>query len=139
MRSRKGMKKFLQYFIIGVMSFFILPSPVIYAQDTGEEIINNAVGTGATAGYEIDINPADVAGGIIQVALIILGMIFLSLMVYGGYLWLTARGSSEQVTKAKEIIISAVIGTVIVFSSYALSFFILSQVGKATQYDTGLE
>ncbi len=65
-----------------------------------------------------------VVGTGIQVALSLVGMIFLVLMVYAGFLWMTARGDEEQVKKARNIIVGTLIGLVIVISAYAISILV---------------
>ncbi len=71
---------------------------------------------------------------IIQPVLGLLGLLFLVLMIYAGILWMTAQGDPKQVAKAKEIIISSVIGAVIVASSYALTTAVFNALdsGNAT-------
>ncbi|MBP6884796.1 MAG: hypothetical protein KBC17_03140 [Candidatus Pacebacteria bacterium] len=69
-------------------------------------------------------------GSIINVALSLIGLIFLCLMVYAGYLWLTARGDSEPIDKAKEIIKSSIIGLVVVMSAYAITVLVTSYFEK---------
>jgi hypothetical protein len=63
-------------------------------------------------------------GNIISYALGFVGVIFLVLMIAGGLLWMTAAGNEERVTKAKSLITNAVIGMVIVFSAYAITYFV---------------
>jgi len=67
---------------------------------------------------------ASKAGQIISVALSFVGVLFFILMIYAGILWMTASGNEEQVKKAKGLLINAVIGIVIVFSAYALTTFL---------------
>ncbi len=57
---------------------------------------------------------SDVVGGVIKTFLTLLGVIFLILMVYGGYKWMLARGDSKEVETAKDIISRALIGLIIV-------------------------
>lgn len=64
-------------------------------------------------------------GRIIGAALSLVGVIFLALMIYGGILWMTAKGNEEQITKARNIIIAATIGLIIVLSAYAITNFVL--------------
>jgi hypothetical protein len=52
------------------------------------------------------------------------------MFVYGGISFLIAAGSSEKVTKAKGIITAAVVGLIIVFSSYLIIKFALSALGR---------
>lgn len=65
---------------------------------------------------------------IIQVILSLLGTGFLVLLLYAGWLWLTARGNEEQITKAKQIIMQAVIGFIIIFISLAAARLVYSYV-----------
>ncbi len=74
----------------------------------------------------------DVIGGIIQAALGIVGVVFLALTVYGGYLWMLARGSEEQAKKALEIIKMAVIGLVVVLAAYTITYFVVARLTGAT-------
>lgn len=71
-------------------------------------------------------------GGIINIALTLVGVIFLILTVYGGYIWMIARGDETQAKKAKDIIIMAVIGMAVVLAAYVLTNFIVSRLTKAT-------
>ncbi len=63
-------------------------------------------------------------GNIIMGALGSVGIIFLILMIIGGVMWMTASGNEERVTKAKSLITNAVIGMIIVFSAYAITYFV---------------
>jgi hypothetical protein len=84
--------------------------------------------TGAQAGFDTTKSGEFVfdttVGVIIQTALSLLGVIFLVLMVYGGFLWMTDRGNEQQVKRAQNLISAAVIGLIIVLSSYAISYFV---------------
>ncbi|MFA5937371.1 MAG: hypothetical protein WC822_05875 [Candidatus Paceibacterota bacterium] len=76
-----------------------------------------------------------VAGSVISIILGTVGTIFFILMVYAGYLWMTARGNDEQVGKAKKIITAAMIGIVVVVGAYAITNFITTSLirGDASQ------
>jgi hypothetical protein len=71
-------------------------------------------------------------GKIIQIVLSFVGVIFFILIIYAGFLWMTAGGNEEQVTKAKKLITSAAVGLIIVISAYAITYFILSQLLPVT-------
>jgi len=84
-------------------------------------------------GYEI-VNSAKtgtetIIATIITAALSFLGVIFLILMIYGGFMWMTASGNDEQVKKSVQLITAAIIGLIIVVSAYAISFFVMSKMG----------
>ncbi|MFH1522453.1 MAG: hypothetical protein ABIE43_01380 [Patescibacteria group bacterium] len=84
------------------------------------------------AGYDTLVEPENIVSIVIQIALSFLGVIFLVLMIYAGYLWMTARGNEEQATKARNIITAAVIGLVIVLMAYAISYLVIDKIGGTT-------
>ena len=69
-----------------------------------------------------------IIGGIIKAAISVLGIVFVLLTVYAGYLWMTARGDEGKVEKAKDTLQRAVIGLIIVISAYAITSFVLTRV-----------
>lgn len=64
------------------------------------------------------------AGQIIGTVLSFVGVIFLILMIVAGVRWMTAQGNDQQVTKAKDQLINAIIGLVIIFAAYAITNFV---------------
>lgn len=70
-------------------------------------------------------NPEVVVGIVIRGLLALLGVLFFLLIIYGGFLWMTAQGNEEQVGKAKRIILSASIGLAVVLAAYLISFTII--------------
>ncbi len=74
----------------------------------------------------------DTIAGVINIVLGFLGVIAIGLIIYGGFLWMTSKGNSERIQRAKLLITSAVIGLAIVLSAYAISQFILSSLDEAT-------
>jgi hypothetical protein len=80
---------------------------------------------GAYARYDtVTTSLPGIIGDIIFIVFSILGIMFVMLMVYGGYLWMTAMGNETQVTKAKDSIQAAVIGIIIMAGAYAISYFV---------------
>jgi hypothetical protein len=70
------------------------------------------------------------AGRIVRIALSLLGVIFLSLTLYGGFLWMTAQGDSGQVDKAKTIIKNSTIGIIILTAAFGI-YLIVSKIMDA--------
>lgn len=87
--------------------------------------LNTSLGLGTTS-------PAAVVLNLINTALSLLGTVSLVLLVYGGFLWVWARGNSEQIDKAKEIIRGTVIGLIIVFASLGITQYVFFTVGDIT-------
>src|SRR3989338_8039000 len=67
----------------------------------------------------------ELAGEIIKIFLGLLGIIFLGLIIYGGYLWMTAMGDEEKIKKSQQTIVPAVVGVVIILAAYSLVHFVL--------------
>ena len=64
-----------------------------------------------------------------QIMLGISGSLSLLFFVYGGIMLLISGGSSERVTKGKQIIIGATLGLVIVFTSWMIITFVITALG----------
>ncbi len=71
-----------------------------------------------------------ILGAVISVFLSLLGIIFIVLMIYGGYNWMIAAGEEAKVTKAKDTFRRAVIGLVITLSSYVFWNFLYLKLMK---------
>ncbi len=66
---------------------------------------------------------------IINYFLGLLGLIAVGFLIYAGILMVTAGGNDEQVTKARKVIMYAVIGIVIILLSYTVVTFVSSALG----------
>jgi len=61
-----------------------------------------------------------------------LGLIAVVIILIGGFLWMTAGGNQDQVTKGRKFIINGVIGLVIILSAYAIASFVIDQAASVT-------
>jgi len=126
------MKKMLFIILILVYSLISLNIYSVQAETLFEKSLNKFA---PGAGYEIsDAKEGTLEakiGSVIQSILSFLGVIFMALMIYGGFLWMTARGNEQQVDKAKNLIAAAIIGLVIVISAYAISFLVIKSLGES--------
>lgn len=125
---------FFVYTIIASVSGFA-PRAAFAEQQTGELLRNQLKETGESgAGFSSQgaDNPLGFVSKIIKTVLSLLGIIFLALTIYGGYLWMMARGNEQQVEKAKETIKAGVIGLAIMLSAYIISVNVLSYLLTAS-------
>lgn len=67
---------------------------------------------------------------IINVFLSFLALIFIALIIYGGFLWMTARGNDDQVTTAKKTLYQAIIGLVVIISAYVIINIVINILTK---------
>jgi Type IV secretion system pilin len=132
--------KLIKYFLAIIICSFSLMSfsPVLVA--------NAAPDTSSLSGLEATANKVDAyktqtsanakdtildrVGGIVGLILSFIGILFLVLTVYAGFLWMTAQGNSGQVDKAKDLLVNAIIGLVIVSAAYSITIFIGNQLVK---------
>lgn len=121
-------KNFIIIITILFSLFLFIP---VRAFDLGSSLVTSTAGK---AGYTdtSELSFGQKAGSIINIALSFLGVIFLVLMVYAGYLWLTARGEDEPISKSKKIMAEAVIGFVLVIGAYSITSLILPKILERT-------
>ncbi|MFA6994810.1 MAG: hypothetical protein WC249_00125 [Patescibacteria group bacterium] len=114
----------LIFSLLALVALLILPYFVFATSTLGT--LTEVAGNG---GYttEPTANLPTIIGLAIRTALSLLGTIFVILIVVAGYIWMTAEGSEEKVTKAQNYIRRAIIGLIITLSSWAIWTFILQR------------
>jgi len=119
------MKKTIKCIAILACMLGILIFPYfVFAVGNAKDMLEK-VGEGAGyAEYEGDSVFDTMAGGIVGAFLGLLGVIFIILIIYGGFLWMTAGGEEERITKARRTISRSIIGLLILASSFMIWQFI---------------
>lgn len=82
------------------------------------------------------VEPVVAAAQIINVFLSILGFLTLVLTIYGGWIWIWARGNEEEITRGKDIIRGAIYGMVVILSSFGILqwlFYYFTKITNAVQ------
>lgn len=69
-------------------------------------------------------NFGGIVGSVIQLVFVVAVVFALFYLIYGGFRWLISTGDKAQVSAAREHIVAAVIGLVIIF----LAYFILNLI-----------
>jgi len=123
------MNKKIKFILIsGLLVVIIFPAVVLAANSALDKL--GEVGAGDAGPYEnvSETGVSQIVGAVISGALALIGAIFLALMLYAGYHWMTARGEEEKVEKAKDTIQRAIIGIIIVVGAYAIWKFIFENL-----------
>ena len=111
------------------LSLFVSAVPFAHGTDIYEDQLNatkDASGlVNAGAGRETT-GVQTYVGKIINIFLSLLGTIAIVLIVYAGFLWMTAGGNEESLTKAKDLLLNAVIGLAIILTAYSITRFVLN-------------
>jgi len=103
----------------------VLAADICYDPFCEQGLIQAGTGLG-------DVEPQIILARIINVCLGLLGIVSICLMVYAGARWTLARGNEEEVKKAQEILKGAVIGLVIVLTSYSVAYFVFTNLVKVS-------
>lgn len=74
---------------------------------------------------------------VIRIALGLLGMVFLVLILYGGYLWMTAGGNDEQINSAKKVLLNGTVGLLIILSAYSIVLLVMRALGLGANGSVG--
>jgi len=131
-------KKLLIIFGLIILLTCIIPQVALAQNSVGAKIFSTLekVGGSQGAGFNTSASSGDnvplIIGGIIKIILSFLGIIFFIFVLYGGFLWMTAGGKEDQVTKAIDMVKNASIGLIIIVVAYALSAFIMDAVIEAS-------
>ena len=139
----KKIKKIKFTIFLSLVLIFLLTTPIAFAQSDQpdnvikttaglKKMVNEAYGGGSDVNFDITAFNVGLVI-IVNFLLSLLGIVFFLLMVYAGYLWMTARGNEEQIEKAKKITKEAIVGLLIIVLARIATEFILTQVGKAIQ------
>lgn len=116
--------------VLGVFSVGLLPAGAQEVALEGLEQVGDASGLG-------NEDLLVIIGRIVRVILGFLGVIAVVLVIYAGFLWMTAAGDPAKVEKAKSILVNAGIGLVIILSSLAITQFVMNALTGATGFGDG--
>jgi len=128
------MKKFFLPLLFLLLFFSFLIEP-IQTNAFMDGLNKTAQGTGHPTG-DGGIQISQMIGKVLKTLLSLIGIFFLGLIIYGGYTWMLARGNEAETRKAKDILIRAVIGLIIITAAFGITAFIggsLTEVSPPVQ------
>src|SRR3989339_650673 len=85
-----------------------------------------AYGSGSPTGIGM------LVGNVINVVISISGVILVLLIVYSGFLYLTAMGDKTKIDKAKTMLTQGIIGLVLILMAYGVATFVIDQLTEVT-------
>jgi cell division protein FtsN len=131
------MKKILFLAILpAIFIQFIAFAPAISTAHAGPTDIRNQQGfsegeVSDAFGQDEPTDPRIIIANVIRIVLGFLAVIFLVLLVVAGFKYMTSQGNEEQTGDAKNQIVSAVIGLLIILSAYGVTLFIMRAILRA--------
>ena len=132
--------KFILPIFIILGSLFLIPHPT-HAQslspiqpglqqdifNLGQEAAREGLGERAL----VDLDPRLYIMRIVRGALTFVGLIFIVLIVWGGFQYMTSGGNREGTEKARSVLTTSVVGLLIMLSSYGIVRFVSRNLERA--------
>jgi len=126
MFSSQKIKLLFIFFLFSI--FFNFQTAFVSAYDF--ELHSGLGDAGYEAGYDdaglTDEPVAQVAGSIVKQIIAYVGIFFLLLTIYAGFIWMLSRGNEQEVEKSKKILQNAIIGLIVVLLAYAITYLFMS-------------
>jgi hypothetical protein len=128
----KKYNNILRYLLVSLVilvSFSFLQS--VHAQvNVGLDEVNETISLSQD-------DPREIAARIINIVMLILGVLAVGLVLWGGFIWMTSNGEEDKIDQAKKILKNGVIGLIIVLSAWGIATFILTRLIDATGGGSG--
>jgi hypothetical protein len=131
--------------ILTLLASVLLPIPIAMGVATADctGIANNvATGASQAAGGPVDCNSTNLtnsqgdittlAAQVVKIFSIVVGAISIIMIIYGGFRYITSGGDSNRVGGAKNTLIYAIIGLIIVALAQLIVHFVLSTASNST-------
>jgi hypothetical protein len=112
---------------LGLGAVVLLAAPVASHAQTSFSI--------ESIGSQIGLGNADLKTTVLNIVRLVLGLMTLIavvLVIYGGFVWLTAAGNEDNIDKAKKIISAAVIGLIVILLAWAVVIFVARTTANVT-------
>lgn len=115
---------------------YVMPSPSALAQGTNTTTttagptLPNPIGVKIEDGKEKPINLLDVMLRVMQIALAAVDIFALFMFILGGFELLISAGNPERIKKAKDTLVWATLGILVITLSYSILKFIFEEVKK---------
>lgn len=130
------MKRFYATLLTLLIALTLAMPSLTLASGKTVENINNALDAAGRTGFNQSgkqIGLGGLVGSYVTVFLGFVGTIAFVIFLYGGFLWMTARGNEDQVADAKKYLFNGTIGVVVIVLAYSAAYFITSQLYQAAR------
>ncbi|MCR4280293.1 MAG: Ig-like domain-containing protein [Candidatus Komeilibacteria bacterium] len=126
---KKKKRTALGLIFLSAAVLFLISMPVLAAVDLG---LGDATDIGLG-----DRDLKSIIVLIVRIAFGFLGLVAVILILYGGFMWMTAGGNQDRIDKAKRILRNTAIGLVIILAAFGIVEFVFRQLGWATGLQIG--
>lgn len=128
--NNKILKLVIPFFLL-LISFNVCSAQLLDPNLSGS-MEDNENAFRQASGFERGVGLENIVSTVIETFLGLLGIIFVVLMVLGGYTWMTAGGDESKIESAKKRITRAIIGLIIVVGAYSITYFVFNAFDTVT-------
>ena len=111
--------------LVILLSLFLVPDPALAQQPDLGLSFADGIGLGSS-----DIRV--IIANVVRVILGLLGIVVVVMVIYGGFLMMTASGNAEKSDKGRKSLVNGIIGLVIVLAAYSIVSFLVNRLAPAT-------
>lgn len=119
--------------LLGIFIWVLAPAPICQAESITDTMKKAIEKVNLPHSDNPETKVQAIAGKVISTFLSVFGIIFMILIIYGGYKWMMASGREEELKKAKDTLQAATIGLIIVLTAYAIAYFVSAALQTAVQ------
>ena len=128
----------LRLFLVSILSLavlFGLASPLVLAADctgtTAKDAIqcgaNGASGDSTQSSQASATSLSAIIGDVLNILSVIVGIIAVIMIIVGGFRYITSGGASDKVTSAKNTLLYAIVGLIVVALAQIIVQFVLNK------------
>ena len=118
---------FLKIFVLTIIFIFTICGGSVEAFSPNNLGVNYASYSGLT-NKDARENIIDM----LRIAMSVLGLVAVIIVIYAGFLWMTAGGNDERVGQAKKWLYGGVIGLALILTSYSISSWVIRSLVNST-------
>lgn len=117
-----------------ILSACLAPA-IVLAQ--GLKDAGTKLGAMGGQGVALSSNFSGITGVVATTLFSLVGTIFFIFMIYGGFVWLKAAGREDEISRAKRIVTTSLIGIAVIMASYAITNFVLARLAGSSSGGKG--
>lgn len=126
------MKKFFQYWYLFLLTVPRFASAQVNPLESLKVVGEKVYGPNIQPDIKITI------ARIVQAVLGFVGILFIILIILGGFQWMTSGGNEQKIDEAKKRIANATIGLTVIVVAYSIAFSITRWLTQATTTGSGI-
>ncbi len=112
-------RSFFYGFLLALVSVGLLAAVPVFAEEV-VDLKAFAESAGFVTGSSIEV----IITRLIRTFLGLVGIVLVVMIIYAGFLWMTSKGNATQLERAKKMLTQAIIGVLIVLSSFGIVQFV---------------